>query len=205
MGPVARTAPSTHSPAADLNVAVGVTLAAVALVIWRVSGGASVFEGKASWLFGVWIESAALALTVAGTMRILAVRDGRAHESFFGGNRMLIGAMLPLAFLMNWAVGSTRSAPPIPGSLQARLEVLNKVADACNRTANDRASCGACCEGKMSFSTVCECLVPRYCQQGDKNPDACRTCCRREDGKELPSELIPNLGCVCNPDESLYE
>lgn len=179
--------------AAGALIAVGVLC-----IVWRVWTDSSVFQGKASWTFGVWLESVALAMAAAGVLRIAALRDDTT-DAEASANTWVVAGVVPIALLLNWGIASTLPPPVIPGGLDARLEVINKIADACERTAKDEPSCSACCETKMVFAEVCECIVPWHCVEGDESPDACRTCCAAG-GAPISYELIPQQGCVCNPE-----
>ncbi len=188
-----------------MQQAVGAIVAGVVVVIWRLAVGGSILQGRASWLWSVWVETMALTAIAAGIIRIMAIRDGRSHEAFLGSNRYVVAAVAPIALLLNWGIHTTRPAPAIAGGLDARLDVLNKLADACRRTAKDEASCGECCEGGMVFNDTCECIVPWHCTEGDRSADACEVCCTKDGGKSTKFELVHKQGCVCNPDASLFE
>jgi hypothetical protein len=177
----------------------------LSIVLWRLVVDGSILQGRASWTFGVWVESLAYALIVAGALRALAIRDGRADEAFLGRYRLLVLGVFPLAFLFNLAVGELRGTPKVEGGLDARLEVLKKIADACKRTAKDEQSCNQCCEGGNVFTDTCECIVPWHCKEGDESVKACRSCCTRDGETDMTFELVHNQGCVCNMDDSLYE
>ena len=181
-----------------LGAASALLAAGVLCIVWRVWIDSSVFQGKASWGFGVWLESVALAMAAAGVLRIAALRDDTT-SSVTSANTWAVAGVVPIALLLNWGIGSTLPPPVIPGGLDARLEVINKIADACERTAKDERSCSDCCETKMVFADVCECIVPWHCAEGDHSADACKTCCAAG-GTQISYELIHQQGCVCNPE-----
>jgi hypothetical protein len=187
-------------PPGDYKPPIALVVVGLLFIVWRIAIDSSMFLGKASWVFGVWVEAAALAGLTAGIMRIVAIRDGRGYEPFISNNRYIIAGAVPLALLINWAVASSRLKPALEGSLDARLEVVNKIADACQRTAKDKGSCDECCEGKMVFTDSCECIVPWHCTEGDTNAEACKACCHEGGGEQMNYQLIHNQGCVCNPD-----
>ncbi len=194
----------------ELAVAGGIAALGVFLVAWRIGVGGSIFQGRASWTFGVWVEAIGLVLVAGGLLRVVALRSGHGDEGITGHHLRIVAAMVPLAALINWATASTAKEPVIlAGSLDARLETLGTIADACKRTAKDAASCSTCCEGEMAFTTACECLIPWRCREGDRNASACQACCQAKKGRGAGSDgdyrLIHGQGCVCNPDDTLFE
>lgn len=185
---------------APIAVAVG----GVLIIAWRLSARSSIFQGNASWIFGVWLEASALAMIAAGGMSWLAAREGKRDEAFSGQGRLALALVFPVAFLVNWAVASTGDEREvIPGSLEARIETLNTLADACERTAKDAASCKTCCQSEMVFDGVCACQVPWRCRDGDGSAEACGRCCRDEAGADVTHTLVRGRGCVCDDDGSL--
>lgn len=190
----------------DSLAAIGVAVAGVLIIAWRLQLGSSIFQGQASWIFGVWLEASALAMIAAGIMTWMAARDGRRDEAFAGQGRLALALVFPVAFLANWAVASTNDSPELTaGSVDERIKTLNTIADACERTAKDASSCATCCQSKMDFDTVCECRVPWRCRDGDESAEACGKCCRSEAKAGVTHTLVRGQGCVCDGDDSLYE
>ncbi len=162
--------------------------------------GTSIFTGSASWTFGVWLEALALAMIVGGTLRAISIANGRASEGLFGPNSWTALFMIPIALSINWAADSGTKGTAIAGDLDVRIESLNTLADACERTALDLPSCNTCCDGDVIFEDVCECIVPWRCGAGNANAEACQTCCSSEGGAGVTSRFYGEQGCVCNAD-----